>query len=160
MSTKDRAPSLFPAFRLAASALAVALMLVAGAPAAAAEGPAGEPYAVEYYYRVKWGRQEEFLRLYAKNHLPLLERHRKNGLILEMRTETPRFHAAEAARWDYRVTIVWKNVLAAMDDAADEAVLRELFPDQDRFAREEAQRFELLLGHWDVPVAPLEMPTP
>ena len=134
----------------------MALMCVSMSTVHAADTPADKPYAVEYYYRVKWGHQEDFLRLYAKNHLPLLERHRKNGLILEMRTEEPRFHAAEAERWDYRVTIVWKNVGIAMDDSGDEAILRELFPDQARFEREEKERFELLLGHWDVPVVAVE----
>jgi hypothetical protein len=143
--------------------LTIALALTALVPvvgsiasAQAADAPAEAPYTVEYYYRVKWGHQEDFLRLYAKNHLPLLERHRKNGMILELRTEAPRFHAAEAERWDYRVTIVWKNVEIANDDSGDAAILRELFPDRARFEREEKERFELLLGHWDVPVKAVE----
>ena len=74
----------------------MALMFVSMSTIHAADTPADKPYAVEYYYRVKWGHQDDFLRLYAKNHLPLLERHRKSGLILEMRTEEPRFHAALA----------------------------------------------------------------
>ena len=49
-------------------------------------------------------------------------------------------------------TIVWKNVEVAHADADISAVLRELYPDQERFEQEEQRRFELLLEHMDVPV--------
>ena len=34
---------------------------------------------VEYYYKVRWGHQEEFLALFAKNHLPILEKEKALG---------------------------------------------------------------------------------
>ncbi len=34
----------------------------------------GQPYTVEYYYKVQWGHQEEFLQLFLKNHYPVLEK--------------------------------------------------------------------------------------
>ena len=39
----------------------------------------GQPYSVEYYYKVQWGHQEEFLQLFLKNHYPLLEKIRGRG---------------------------------------------------------------------------------
>ncbi len=33
-----------------------------------------KPFAVEYYYKVKWGFANEFIRLYKKNHHPLLKK--------------------------------------------------------------------------------------
>ena len=38
-----------------------------------------KPYAVEFYYKLKWGCQEKFLRLFRKNHLPLLMKQVENG---------------------------------------------------------------------------------
>jgi len=39
----------------------------------------GQPYSVEYYYKVQWGHQEEFLQLFLKNHYPVLEKIRGTG---------------------------------------------------------------------------------
>jgi hypothetical protein len=69
----------------------------------------------------------------------------------------PRYHAAEEGRWDYRVTIVFKDVAAAHDASGEEALKRQLFPDQEAFRREERRRFEVLLAHWDVPVEEVEL---
>ena len=32
----------------------------------------GKPFVVEYYYKAKWGHADEFLRLFKKNHYPIL----------------------------------------------------------------------------------------
>ncbi|HKE97257.1 MAG TPA: hypothetical protein VKB34_23300, partial [Povalibacter sp.] len=71
--------------------------------------------------------------------------------------EQPRFHNPEADRWDYRVTLVYRNVVAAHDSAHEAALLREMYPDQETFKREELRRFELMLAHWDVPIGTVEM---
>ena len=42
-----------------------------GAPPQAS---ADQPYTMEYYYKVHWGRQQEFLQLFLKNHYPLLKK--------------------------------------------------------------------------------------
>ena len=34
---------------------------------------------------------------------------------------------------------------------------KKLFPDQQTFDKEEQRRFELLLGHWDVPVRTVKL---
>ena len=56
-----------------AVACAVALGVSVGpagaqAPAPAATTARGAPYAVEYYYKVKWGHFDEFMELYKRNH--------------------------------------------------------------------------------------------
>ncbi|MCX7984667.1 MAG: hypothetical protein N3A63_07180 [Bacteroidetes bacterium] len=113
---------------------------------------ADKPYVVEYYYKVRWGSVDEFLRLYRKNHYPVLKRQIALGRILSVTADRPRFHGTEDGRWDLRVTIVWKSI-QCLDDEFDESVLaQELFPDQETFKREEQRRFELLLAHWDVPI--------
>jgi hypothetical protein len=112
-----------------------------------------QPYTVEYYYKVQWGHQQEFLRLFLKNHYPLLKRVVESGRMLSVKIETPANHMTEDSRWDYRVTIRFKNSTAATTANPDEAkYIQELWPDQRTYEREEQRRFEILLGHWDLPV--------
>lgn len=140
---------------------ALALLLAAPASVAAQAPPAGstEPFVVEYYYKVRWGHADEFIGLFKKNHYPVLRREIELGHIRQVTAEAPRFHGTEDGRWDYRVTIVWKNAAAPHEALAD-AELRRLFPDQDTFRREEQQRFEILLAHWDVPVVAVDLTRP
>jgi len=118
------------------------------------ERPSGAVgFVVEYYYKTKWGHFDEFVELYVKNHLPILRRYQKIGRILSMSAAFPVNHASEAARWDMRFTIVWKDAATAHDDFADAAAItKELYPDEAKFKREEQQRFQLLLEHLDVPI--------
>ena len=118
-----------------------------------------KPYKVEYYYKTKWGHAEEFIRLFKKNHYPILKKEVELGRLLQISATRPRFHATEDGRWDYRVTLVWKNI-TAIDDGFDEAELsRQLFKDQETFQKEEQRRFEILLGHWDVPIVDVALDT-
>jgi hypothetical protein len=116
-----------------------------------------KPYTVEYYYTTRWGCAEEFIRLFRKNHYPLLKKEQELGRILSISAARPRLHGTEDGRWDYRVTLVFRSI-QALDDGFDEAALaRELFPDQETFKKEEQRRFEILLGHWDIPIADVEL---
>jgi hypothetical protein len=111
-----------------------------------------KPNTVEYYYKVSWGHADEFIRLYKKNHFPVLKKQMEMGRILKITLVKPRFHATEEGRWDWRVTIVWKNIEVTDDGFSEESLSRQLFSDQEMFKKEEQQRFEMILGHWDVPV--------
>ena len=114
---------------------------------------AGQPYTVEYYYKLRWGRQQEFLQLFLKNHYPLLQKIEATGRILSLKMETPAYHTTEDGRWDYRVTIRYKDSTVATTANPEEARFKkELWPDQATFAKEEQRRFEILLAHWDLPV--------
>ena len=125
-------------------------LLSQGAPP---QGSADKPYTMEYYYKVQWGRQQEFLRLFLKNHYPLLKKNIAAGRMLSVKIETPANHMTEESRWDYRVTIRFKNSTAATTANPDEAkMIKELWPDQGTYEREEQRRFEILLAHWDMPV--------
>ena len=77
------------------------------------QGGANQPYTVEYYYKVQWGHQQEFLQLFLKNHYPLLKKVVESGRMLSVKIETPAYHTTEDGRWDYRVTIRFKNSTAA-----------------------------------------------
>jgi hypothetical protein len=123
-----------------------------GVARVAAESQTAKPYVVEYYYKVKWGHFDEFKALYIKNHYPLLLREQKLGRIVSMNAAYPVYHAGETARWDMRFTIAWKDAATANDDFDTSAIVKELYPDQEKFKAEERRRFELLIEHMDVPV--------
>jgi hypothetical protein len=118
------------------------------------QGSANAPYVMEYYYKVQWGHQQEFLNLFLKNHYPLLLKGVESGRMLSVKIETPANHMTEDSRWDYRVTITFKNSTAATTaNPGEDEELRKLFPDQAAYQREEQRRFEVLLAHWDIPVS-------
>ena len=140
-------------FAVLAVALAASLSVSMWAQGAPPQGGAGQPYAVEYYYKCQWGHQEEFLKLFLKNHYPLLKKEQAAGRILSVKVESPAYHTTEDGRWDYRVTIVFKNGTVATSSNPDEAaMIKELWPDQATYQREEQRRFEILVSHWDLPV--------
>jgi len=111
-----------------------------------------DAYVVEYYYKAKWGHADEFLALFKKNHYPVLKKEMEMGRILRVSMAAPRLHSTEDGRWDYRVTIVFKSAAVANDNFDSEALLRQLYPDQESYKKEEQRRFEILDGHWDVPI--------
>jgi hypothetical protein len=139
-------------------AIAATPLLAQGAPPQAA---ADQPYTMEYYYKVQWGHQQEFLKLFLKNHYPLLKKNVESGRILAIKIETPANHMTEDARWDYRVTLKFKNSTAATTaNPGEEALIKQLYPDQETFKREEQRRFEILLAHWDLPVTAIPPSNP
>ncbi len=146
-------------FALLSAVLAAPSLFAQGAPPQAA---AGQPYTMEYYYKVRWGHQQEFLRLFLKNHYPLLKQGVQSGRMASVKIETPANHMTEDARWDYRVTIVYKNsTVATTTNPGEQALIKQLYPDQETYQREEQRRFEILLAHWDLPITeinPAEAP--
>jgi hypothetical protein len=143
--------------------LMVALMLCLGTISLDAQSGQAKPakqaqVSMEYYYKVKWGHQEDFLRLFKKNHLPFLRELMKSGEVVSVQMEKPAEHGTEDGRWDFRVRITFRDLEAALGDkSGDDAILKRLFPDQTTFGREEQQRFELLLAHWDLRIETVKM---
>ena len=111
---------------------------------------ATDGFTVENYYKVKWGYAEEFIRLWKVNHYPLLKKAIEKGDILTVTADKPRLHSGEDTRWDFRVTIVFKNAALAFDPDLTTPYKKALYPDLDKLARDEQHRFELLLAHWDI----------
>ena len=137
----------------------VALLVLVGAGGLHAQPKdVAKPYAVEYYYKTKWGTFDEFFRLFKKNHYPVLMKEQQLGRILKVEAARPRLHGTEDGRWDLRVTITWKDAATANDDFDPATITSVLYPDKAAFEREEQRRFELLEAHWDLPVrdAPLD----
>ncbi len=135
-----------------------AFLVAAGLGLCTLAGPADETpdarrhFTVECYYRARWGYADEFIRLFRKNHLPVLKSLVEKGRIVKVTAVKPRYHGTEDGRWDYRVTIVFKDAVVAHDPSVEAAIKKQLFPDQEAFKKEESRRFEILGAHWDVPV--------
>ena len=140
-------------------ALAVAL---AGGAVAHTQSPAAQsnmsaPKTVWYFYRVKWGFQEEFQALFTRNHLPVLREEIKTGRIASVKTFVPSYHGDGRADWTFAVQIVFKDTAAFVGPSGEEEIQKRLFPDRARFLKEEQRRFEILDAHWDVPLNELDL---
>jgi hypothetical protein len=137
---------------------AIAVVLLAlGVVAPRAQAPAGQTAGraertAWYFYRVKWGFQEEFVRLFNKNHLPVLRDQIKTGRVTAVHTYVPTYHGDGRADWTFAVSITFKDVAAMTGPSGEEEIVKRLYPDQVTFRREEQRRFEILDAHWDVPL--------
>ena len=111
-----------------------------------------KPFVVEYYYKAKWGHADEFIALFRKNHYPVVKKEVELGRMLKVTVVAPFYHGTEDGRWDYRVTIVYKNATVAHDDFDSKALIKQMYPDQETYKKEEQRRFEILEAHWDLPL--------
>jgi hypothetical protein len=116
-----------------------------------------KPFVVEYYYKAKWGHADEFITLFRKNHYPVLKKNVELGRMLRVSAVMPVYHNTEDGRWDYRVTIVYKNAAVAHDNFDSTALLKQLYPDQETYKKEEQRRFEILDAHWDLPIKDVDL---
>jgi len=137
---------------LALLIIGMALLFVPGAKA-----QTDKPFVVEYYYKAKWGYADEFIALFKKNHYPVLKKEIELGRILQVHADQPRYHTTEDGRWDYRITIVFKNAAVANDNFDASEIIKQLYPDKNTYKKEEQRRFEILDAHWDVPVKELDL---
>lgn len=114
-------------------------------------------FTVENYYKAKWGYAEEFIHLWTINHYPLLKKAIEKGDIISVTASKPKLHSSEDSRWDFRVTIVFKNAALAFDENLTTPYKKQLYPDLDKLTRDEQHRFELLLAHWDIETTTLSI---
>ena len=146
------------AFLFVISSLPPAFALRASARQAPAAQSATRPERTNwYFYRVKWGYQDEFVALFAKNHLPVLREEMKTGRIKDVRTYVPTYHGDGRADWTFAVAITYRDTAALTGPSGEDATVKRLYPDQATFRKEEQRRFEILDAHWDVPLNELGM---
>jgi hypothetical protein len=142
---------------IAATAVVLLAATTAGVVTGRAQAPAAQAGSqtertVWYFYRVKWGFQDEFVALFRKNHYPVLQAQVKNGRMTSVRTFVPTYHGDGRADWTFAVAITFKDSAAMNAPSGEDEIVRQLFPDQNTFKKEEQRRFELLDAHWDVPL--------
>ena len=106
---------------------------------------------------MKWGYAGEFIDLWKANHYPLLKKAIEKGDIISVTAETPVLHSGEDTRWDFKVTIVFKDTKTAFDPDLTTPYKKLLYPDPDKLKRDEQHRFELLIAHWDVMTEKLDL---
>jgi hypothetical protein len=143
---------------LIAYALAIATIASAQTPAPQGTAPkASEETTTWYFYKVRWGHQDEFLDLFQRNHYPVLKALKDAGQFSAIRTYTPQYHGDGRADWTFAVELVRREGVTGLP--SEEEVIRKLYPDQQKFRQEEARRFEILDAHWDVPLNPVDLET-
>jgi hypothetical protein len=145
-----------------AISVVVIAAVAAGAVLVRAQAPAAQSSArtertAWYFYRVKWGFQDEFVALFARNHLPVLREQMKTGRIKDVRTFVPTYHGDGRADWTFAVAITFRDTAAMTGPSNEAEIVKKLYPDQATFRKEEQRRFELLDAHWDVPLNELEL---
>jgi hypothetical protein len=143
--------------KLAASLAIVVLGGLMTLGAVRAQAPAAQAAdrperSVWYFYKVKWGYQDEFVTLFSRNHLPILREEMKSGRIKDVRTYVPTYHGDGRADWTFAVLITYRDIAAMTGPSSDAEIAKRLYPDQARFQKEEQRRFEILEAHWDVPL--------
>jgi hypothetical protein len=146
--------------RAGLGALAVAALLLGVTAPAAAQAPAaqtagGKTTTTWYFYKVKWGFQDEFVTLFTKNHYPLLKAGVTEGRFVSVKTYVPRYHGDGRADWTFAVEIIAKDDAPAGPSEAE--TMKKLFPDQATYQKEEQRRFEILEAHWDVPLNGIDL---
>jgi len=106
-------------------------------------------YLVEWVYRVKYGHQDEWWKIFQKYQIATLDKEKQLGYITAYTIYGPGLHTSEDSRWDYRVEITYRNQAAAGHGGEVE---KQLFPDRDAARKEEDRRWELTENHWDLPI--------
>ena len=114
-------------------------------------------FTIENYYKVKWGFADEFINLWKVNHYPLLKKAIDKGDIISVEAEKPKLHSGEDTRFDFKVTIVFKNEKLAFDPNLTKQYEKQLYPDLEKLRKDEQHRFELLIAHWDVMIEKIEL---
>lgn len=110
-------------------------------------------YEVEWVYRIKWGYEDEFWRIFQKTQIPVLDRQKELGYIVSYRVYHPGLHTSEDSRWNYRVVITYKDIVSSTKEAA---VTAQLFPDRAAYSKEEHRRWELVEAHYDLPIREID----
>ncbi len=147
--------------RLTLAALLTGFVL-GGLIAVRAQAPTAQSFSrtektAWYFYRVKWGYQDEFVSLFRKNHYPVLREEMKTGRITGVRTFVPSYHGDGRADWTFAVAITFRDAAAMAGPSGEAEIIKKLYPDQATFQKEERRRFEILDAHWDVPLNEVEM---
>ena len=114
-------------------------------------------FTIENYYKVKWGFADEFINLWKVNHYPLLKKAIDRGDIISVEAEKPKLHSGEDTRFDFKVTLVFKNEKLAFDPNLTKQYEKQLYPDLEKLKKDEQHRFELLIAHWDVMIEKVEL---
>jgi hypothetical protein len=125
------------------------LALAAGLLAGAAHAQPPSPYQVEWVYKVQYGHEDEWWRIFQKYQIAILDREKQLGYVTSYKVVRPGLHTSEDHRWTYRIEITYPDYPGSTHEGE---VDRQLFPDRAAEAKEDQRRWELTLNHWDLPI--------
>ena len=134
-----------------AATLSLALAAVAST-ATERNAPVGAPFVLEHSYWIQPGQTGRFVELLNRNKIPLLQREMAEGRILWMRTTRPRLSSADPKQPDFRLTIAWRDSVAAWDDLDPSRFIPAVVKEERRWRSEEAERERLVISRSDVPI--------
>ncbi len=98
---------------------------------------------------MRYGFIDEWWDLFRKYEVPILDRAKQLGYLVDYRIYHPQLHTDEAARWDYRVELTWRDFDASKHE---EEIAQALFKDQATRKKDDQRRWELTANHWDLPI--------
>jgi hypothetical protein len=127
----------------------VAALMLPVCPAGASAPTAPNSYQVEWVYRIRYGYQEEWWKIFQKYQITILDKEKALGYVSAYSVVRPGLHTSEDSRWDYRIVITYPNQAGSTHE---DEVERTLFPDRTSLHRDEQRRWELTLNHWDLPI--------
>jgi hypothetical protein len=133
------------------------LLSLAPLSLANAQSTPPKPVQEEWVYRVKYGYQDEWWRIFQKYQIAALDEEKRRGYVLDYVVVRPGLHVSEESRWDYRIVITYRDRDAGTHEGE---VSKALFPDTATFKHDENRRWELTLNHWDLPIRQIDPHAP
>lgn len=109
------------------------------------------PFVMEHTYWLKPGKTTQFITLFKKNRLPVLQAEQKKGDILWIRMTQP-LASAGNDQWDFRLTVGWRDAQSAWDSWESARGANTGNRDSQRQTIEESLSEELIIERTDVPV--------
>lgn len=103
---------------------------------------AQKPFVVEQTYWIKPGKELQFIGLFEKTQVPLLQARMKEGRVLWTRMTRPNFNAT-TEQWDLQVTVAWRD---------PESAMAQIPQVKSQLTTEQQIMDELIVEHTDVPV--------
>lgn len=110
---------------------------------------AGKNVVSVSYYKLPPGRQDEWLALYKKYHLPIMKYEKEHGQVISETLYTRAAHHISPS-WDIAIVIVAPPPeKRPKPEKSRSELIRSLFPDLDDYVQGERSRWALTLEHWD-----------
>jgi hypothetical protein len=101
------------------------------------------------FYKVPAGRQDEWLAIYRKYHLPIMKYLKEHGQVISETVYTRSIHQI-SPDYDFAIVIVTPSADKTPKSELNRSqIIRKLFPDINDYVKGEKARWALTVGHWD-----------
>ena len=74
-------------------------------------------YQVEWVYRVRYGFEDKWWRLFRTYQIAQPDEQKHRGFVMDYVVERPSLHVSEESRWDYRIVITYRDRDATAHEA-------------------------------------------